>query len=91
MRATGIVRRIDDLGRVVIPKEIRKALHIKEGDPLELYTTEDGVCLKKYEVDNLLVSHMKAVADDLDRIYGRYDYAQKVRELTKEIEKIVTE
>ena len=49
MKATGIVRRIDDLGRIVIPKEIRKNLNIKEGDPLELYTTEDGeVVFKKY-------------------------------------------
>ena len=49
MKATGIVRRIDDLGRVVIPREIRKTLNIREGDPLELYTTNDGcVCFKKY-------------------------------------------
>ena len=49
MRATGIVRRIDDLGRVVIPKEIRRTLRIKEGDPLELFTTRDGeVVFKKY-------------------------------------------
>lgn len=49
MTATGIVRRIDDLGRVVIPKEIRKRVGIKEGDPLELFTTRDGeVIFKKY-------------------------------------------
>ncbi|MEG1310768.1 MAG: stage V sporulation T C-terminal domain-containing protein [Romboutsia sp.] len=49
MRATGIVRRIDDLGRVVIPKEIRKTLRIREGDPLEIFTAKDGeVILKKY-------------------------------------------
>ena len=52
MRATGIVRRIDDLGRVVIPKEIRRQMKIREGDPLEIYTTNDGcVCFKKYEAD----------------------------------------
>lgn len=52
MRATGIVRRIDDLGRIVIPKEIRRQMRIREGDPLEVYTTTDGgVCFKKYEVD----------------------------------------
>lgn len=50
MRATGIVRRIDDLGRVVIPREIRKTLRIKEGDPLEIFTTKDGeVVFKKYQ------------------------------------------
>ena len=49
MRATGIVRRIDELGRVVIPKEIRRTLRIREGDPLEIFTDHDGeVVLKKY-------------------------------------------
>jgi AbrB family transcriptional regulator (stage V sporulation protein T) len=48
MRATGIVRRIDDLGRVVIPKEIRRSLRIREGDPLEIFVTNDTVCFKKY-------------------------------------------
>ena len=49
MKATGIVRRIDDLGRVVIPKEIRKSMKIKEGDPLEIFTTREGeVVFKKY-------------------------------------------
>lgn len=49
MRATGIVRRIDDLGRVVIPKEIRRTLRIREGDPLEIYTESNGeVIFKKY-------------------------------------------
>lgn len=49
MRATGIVRRIDDLGRVVIPKEIRRSMRIKEGDPLEIFTTREGeVVFKKY-------------------------------------------
>lgn len=49
MKATGIVRRIDDLGRVVIPKEIRRTLAIREGDPLEIYTTDGGVLFRKYE------------------------------------------
>ena len=49
MKATGIVRRIDDLGRVVIPKEIRRTMRIREGDPLEIYTSKDGeVIFKKY-------------------------------------------
>ena len=49
MKATGIVRRIDDLGRIVIPKEIRRTLRIKEGDPLEIFTDREGeVILKKY-------------------------------------------
>ncbi len=49
MKATGIVRRIDDLGRVVIPKEIRRTMRIRDGDPLEIYTDRDGeVIFKKY-------------------------------------------
>ena len=49
MKATGIVRRIDDLGRVVIPKELRRTLRIRDGDPLEIYTEKDGeVIFKKY-------------------------------------------
>ena len=49
MKATGVVRRIDDLGRVVIPKEIRKTLRIKEGDPLEIFTDREGsIILRKY-------------------------------------------
>lgn len=47
MKATGIVRRIDDLGRVVIPKEIRRTLRIREGDPLEIYVDEDGEVILK--------------------------------------------
>lgn len=50
MRATGIIRRIDDLGRIVIPKEIRRSVRIDEGDPLEIFTTNDGaICLKPYQ------------------------------------------
>ena len=53
MKATGIVRRIDDLGRVVIPKEIRRTMRIREGDPLEIYTSNDGEGIfKKYSAIN---------------------------------------
>ena len=50
MKATGIVRRIDDLGRVVIPKEIRRTMRIHEGDPLEIYTESDGTVIFKKAV-----------------------------------------
>ncbi len=49
MKATGIVRRIDDLGRVVIPKEIRRTMRIREGEPLEIFTESDSIILKKYD------------------------------------------
>ncbi|MBQ6397774.1 MAG: AbrB/MazE/SpoVT family DNA-binding domain-containing protein, partial [Oscillospiraceae bacterium] len=49
MKATGIVRRIDDLGRVVIPKELRRTMHLREGAPLEIFTDKDGeLIFKKY-------------------------------------------
>lgn len=50
MKATGIVRRIDDLGRVVIPKEVRRMMKIREGDPLEIYLYDDCVCFRKYSM-----------------------------------------
>lgn len=53
MKATGIVRRIDDLGRVVIPKEIRRNLHLKEGDPLELFIEDGAVIFRKYFFFNM--------------------------------------
>jgi stage V sporulation protein T len=66
MKATGIVRRIDDLGRVVIPKEIRNTLRIKEGDPLELFLDKDIVCFKKYNAMLPLEDNLKAVIDMLN-------------------------
>ena len=50
MKAIGIVRRIDDLGRIVIPREIRERLHIEEGDPLEIFMEDDKIVLRKYDV-----------------------------------------
>ena len=68
MKATGIVRRIDDLGRVVIPKEIRRTMRIREGDPLEIYTDADGeVIFKKYSPIGELSAQTKQFADVLNR------------------------
>ena len=66
MKATGIVRRIDDLGRVVIPKEIRRTLRIREGDPLEIFVDRDGeVILKKYSPIGELGDFAQEYADSL--------------------------
>ncbi len=69
MKATGIVRRIDDLGRVVIPKEIRRTMRIREGDPLEIYTDREGkVIFKKYSPIGELASFATQYAETLHRI-----------------------
>ena len=71
MRATGIVRRIDELGRVVIPKEIRRTLRIREGDPLEIFTDHDGeVVLKKYSPIGEIANIAKDYTDSLYRTLG---------------------
>ena len=71
MKATGIVRRIDDLGRVVIPKEIRRTLRIREGDPLEIYTATDGeVIFKKYSPVGELSAFASQYAEVLSRVSG---------------------
>src|SRR5574344_2256589 len=71
MKATGVVRRIDDLGRVVIPKEIRRTLRIKEGDPLEIFTDKEGeVILKKYSPIGELSEFATEYADTLAKTTG---------------------
>jgi len=72
MKATGIVRRIDDLGRVVIPKEIRRTMRIREGDPLEIYTDkEGGVIFKKYSLMGGLTDFAGQLCETLNRTTGR--------------------
>ena len=71
MKATGIVRRIDDLGRVVIPKEIRRTLRIREGDPLEIFTDREGeIILKKYSPIGELGTLARLYAESLSQTLG---------------------
>ncbi|MBE6732317.1 MAG: AbrB/MazE/SpoVT family DNA-binding domain-containing protein [Ruminococcaceae bacterium] len=71
MKATGIVRRIDDLGRVVIPKEIRRTLRIREGDPLEIYTNVEGeVIFKKYSPIGEIAGFAGQYAEVLSKLAG---------------------
>lgn len=66
MKATGVVRRIDELGRVVIPREIRKTLHIREGEPMEIYTGNDGeVILRKFSPVGGMGDTVREIADSL--------------------------
>ncbi|MBP3464047.1 MAG: stage V sporulation protein T [Clostridia bacterium] len=71
MKATGVVRRIDDLGRIVIPKEIRRTLRISEGSPLEIFTEKDGeIVLKKYSPIGELSEFATNYADTLSKTTG---------------------
>ncbi len=71
MKATGIVRKIDDLGRVVIPKEIRRTMRIREGDPLEIYTNNDGeVIFKKYSAINEIYQNASQVCEIMHKLSG---------------------
>lgn len=71
MKATGVVRRIDDLGRVVIPKEIRRTLRIREGSPLEIFTDRDGeIILKRYSPINQVGDFAQEYADSLYEATG---------------------
>ena len=96
MRATGIIRRIDDIGRVVIPKEIRRTCGIRENDPFEIFIeTSDGmpmVCFRKYET-----SHLRDIASMADRIdeemkeSGAWENCNAIRKHFAEITKLVKE
>ena len=92
MEATGIVRRVDDLGRVVIPKEIRRNLGIHEGDPLEIFLHEDCICFKKYTTNKL-----KKVSDafrelvDFAEEEGGFYMKTMVSELQVEVEERLKE
>ena len=69
MKATGIVRRIDDLGRVVVPKEIRRTLRIREGDPMEIFTNHDGeIILKKYSP----IGEIEMFANNMQMLWHRF-------------------
>jgi AbrB family transcriptional regulator (stage V sporulation protein T) len=71
MKATGIVRRVDDLGRVVIPKEIRRTMRIRDGEPLEIYTSREGeVIFKKYSPLGEFANHAESFADAISKAAG---------------------
>jgi stage V sporulation protein T len=91
MKATGIVRRIDDLGRVVIPKEIRRTCHIKEGDPLEIFLENGAVVFKKYSYGAALdFKQFEEYAIEMRGSMTEDQYNEFLLHL-KKIETIVTE
>ena len=93
MKATGIIRRVDDLGRVVIPKEIRRQCRIREGEPLEIYLDNFGgmpvVCFAKYE--NAFGEELRAVKEKVLELMddvGEHEDAAEFRKVMAEAEKI---
>lgn len=96
MKATGIIRRVDDLGRVVIPKEIRRSCGIREGEPLEIYVDKVGnapcICFVRYSVqfsDEL--NEMKEKITDEMECCGEYEASARFKEAIAEATKILEE
>ena len=91
MKATGIVRRIDDLGRVVIPKEIRRTCNIREGDPLEIFLQDGAVVFKKYipPYRDELIATLQDAADYYDNSEEDRATAEQLRKIAKEIDALL--
>ena len=92
MKTIGIVRRIDDLGRVVIPKEIRRTLRIREGDPLEIFIDEDGgVVFRKYipTYRDELMATLQDAADYYDNYEDDRATAEQLRKIAKEVDALL--
>lgn len=91
MKATGIIRRIDDLGRVVIPKEIRRNCNIREGEPLEIFLEDGGVVFKKYlpNCRDNLVAALRNAADYYDDYEDNRAIAGQLREIAQEIDTLL--
>lgn len=92
MKATGIVRRIDDLGRVVIPKEIRRTASIREGDPLEIFLQDGAVVFRKYNhtYRDDLMDTLQNAADYYDNYEDDRATAEQLRKIAKEIDALLT-
>lgn len=88
MKATGIIRRIDDLGRVVIPKEIRKSLLLKEGDALEIFISDDEIIFVPYRADKKLENEISRIVE----AYGEDELDnKKYQKAISELKRIVRE
>lgn len=93
MKATGIIRRIDDLGRVIIPKEIRRNCKIREGDPLEIFLEDSGgIVFKKYNPNYLddLVFTLQSAADYYDNYEDNRAIAGQLKKIAKEVDALLT-
>lgn len=87
MKATGIIRRIDDLGRIVIPKEIRRIYGIEDGTPIGIFTDSDGIILRKYRAEDELMNTVNVLSDAVEGYIDALD-CEKVQQIRKHIEEI---
>ena len=89
MKTIGIVRRVDELGRIVIPKEIRRTVKIQEGAPLEIYIDNNIICLKKYSTD--VINDLDIIANEIfdDAWKGRHIYSDKKIKVATELKEII--
>lgn len=91
MKATGITRKVDELGRIVIPKELRKTLKIDIKDPIEIFTEEDSIILKKYESNMTCIITGEISSKNVSLFNGKIIVSLEGAELlAKELEKIIT-
>ncbi len=88
MKKTGIIRRVDDLGRVAIPKEVRRKAGITVGTPMEIFTTPDGIVLKEYNVTGDLLHIASALSSAVDDSVG-YLEEEKVSAIRQHITGII--
>lgn len=87
MKSTGIVRRMDDLGRICIPRDLRKMANVKEGDPFEIFVEDGTILLKLYNPDERKIERkMGEVMDELNRL-NEYHLEHEVEQLLKKINK----
>jgi len=94
MSTTGIRRQVDDLGRIVLPKEIRRSLFIREGDHLDIYTGDKCIILRKVDTRKNVADIVRDLRDYMDndgRLSSNAALSQKIKELEAEVEKVLCE
>ena len=90
MKATGIIRRIDDLGRIVIPRDIRREMRIREGDPLEIFVdkNEGLVCFQKYDIEKNYLTELKRLSDSIEEHFWSPENADNLKIVNTAIHEI---
>lgn len=89
MKALGIMRRMDDLGRVVIPKEVRRSLKIREGDALEIYRDDDMICLKKVETEKDFIKDVEKMNYDIAELLYSWDNREELSTIAEAFDAIL--